>query len=216
MGLADWNGLVGWLVGWLVVGGLVVNTYTIQLTPQHCHPHTSTDSLAYAQECIRLAPHCAEAYLRVGNCMRVMGDLPAAASAYEQALACSSHNGGEGAAAGGQQQHIYLDLYATLGVYMNCLAVSCAEPSFTGILNTSIHLHNSSFHFFAHPKLWQPRSIGRWGSTTRPSAATPRPSATAPATHPPGRGWRRWRRRRETLRWRWRATKKVSEPLCVF
>lgn len=154
--------------------------------------------------------------MRVGNCMRVMGDLPGVARAYEQALACSSHNGGEGAAAGGQQQHTYLDLYATLGAYMNCFAVSCAEPSFTGILNTPIHPHNSSFHFFAHSKLWQPRSIGRWGSTTRPSAATPRPSATAPATHPPGRGWRRWRRRRETLRWRWRATKKVSEPLVRF
>lgn len=74
-------------------------------------PH---DSLAYAQECLRLAPHSAEAFLRVGNCMRVMGDLPAAASAYERALACS-RGGGSGTEEGEEEQEGYVDLYATLG-----------------------------------------------------------------------------------------------------
>ncbi len=42
--------------------------------------------------------------------MRHMGDLPAAASAYEQALACRRGSGEEG-----QDQQGLVDLYAALG-----------------------------------------------------------------------------------------------------
>lgn len=51
--------------------------------------------------------------------MRVMGDLPAAASAYERALACS-----RGGSEEGEEEQGYVDLYATLG---SCVLHVCID-----------------------------------------------------------------------------------------